>query len=57
MVLGYQPLTPIDVVQRNIDHSCLAMHKLACERMEILQEACDSLELAIKHMEHYVNLN
>lgn len=51
VVLDRQPLTPLDVVQRNQDGSCSVVHRVARERTEILQEAWDSLEIAIRRMD------
>lgn len=55
VVLGRQPLTPIDVMQRDLDGSCPAAYRMAQERMEVLQEARDSMEIAVRRIEHYAN--
>ena len=55
IVLGKQPMTPLDVAKSKNKGKCPATYKVARERHEILSEALDSLSKAQQRMKMYVD--
>ena len=54
IVLGKQPMTPLDVAKSKNQGKCPAAYRVARDRLEMLSEAQDSLRKAQRHMKKYV---
>ena len=55
IVLGKQPMTPLDVLKSKNQGKCPAAYMVARDRLEMLSEAQYSLRKAQRHMKKYVD--
>ena len=55
IVLGRQPMTPLDVAKSKNQEKCPAAYRVARDRLEMLSEAQDSLRKAQRHMKKYAD--
>ena len=55
LVLGQQPLTPMEVAKQRTGGKCPTAYWLARDRQEMLEEALDSLAKAQQRMKKYVD--
>ena len=55
IVLGRQPITPLDVAKSKNQEKCPAAYRVARDRLEMLSEAQDSLRKAQRRMKKYAD--
>ena len=55
IVLGKQPMTPLDVAKSKNQGKCPAAYRVARDRLEMLSEAQDSLRKAQRRMKKYAD--
>ena len=55
IVLGKQPMTPLDVAKSKNQGKCPAAYRVARDRLEMLSEAQDSLRKAQQRMKKYAD--
>ena len=55
IVLGKQPMTPLDVAKSKNQEKCPAAYRVARDRLEMLSEAQDSLSKAQQRMKKYAD--
>ena len=57
IVLGKQPMTPLDVAKSKNQGKCPASYMVARDRLEMLSETQDSLRKAQRRMKKYADLH
>ena len=55
LVLGHQPLTPLDVAKMKSQGECPAAYRFARDKQELIEQAQESLAKAQRRMEKYAN--
>lgn len=55
LVMGHQPLTPLDVAKMKSQGECPAAYRFARDKQELIEQARESLAKAQRRMEKYAN--